>query len=111
MDYMLQNSENYDFEMDVYWFTHGGADPMEYLNAYPDKFKMMHLKDMEKGVQGNDTGHEDVETNVVLGTGQIDIGSLVLRARELGVEYMFIEDESSVSVEQIPLSLDFLGSL
>ena len=111
MDYMLQNSENYDFEMDVYWFTHGGADPMEYLNAYPDKFKLMHLKDMEKGVQGNDTGHEDVETNVVLGTGQIDIGSLVLRARELGVEYMFIEDESSGSEEQIPLSLDYLNSL
>ena len=111
MDYMLQNSEHYKFEMDVYWFTHGGADPMEYLNAYPEKFKLMHLKDMEKGVQGNDSGQEDVETNVVLGTGQINIEALVRQGREVGVEYMFIEDESSRSVDQIPMSLEYLGSL
>lgn len=111
MDYMLENAEHFDFEMDVYWFTHGGADPLEYLNSYPAKFKLMHLKDMEKGIQGNTSGHEDVETNVVLGTGQIDIEALVLRARELGVEYMFIEDESSRVVEQVPKSLEFLSNL
>lgn len=111
MDYMLNNAEHFNFEMDVFWFQHGGADPMVYLNKYPDKFKLMHLKDMEKGVQGNDSGHEDVETNVVLGTGQIDIGALVKRARELGVDYMFIEDESSAVVEQVPQSLEFLASV
>ena len=84
---------------------------MEYLNNYPEKFKLMHLKDMQKGVQGNDSGHEDVETNVVLGTGQIDIGALVKRGRELQVEYMFIEDESSRVVEQVPKSLELLQSL
>ena len=111
MDYMLQNARHFDFEMDVFWFFHGGADPMEYLNNYPEKFKLMHLKDMQKGVQGNDSGHEDVETNVVLGTGQIDIGALVKRGRELQVEYMFIEDESSRVVEQVPKSLELLQSL
>ena len=111
MDYMLQNAEHFNFEMDVFWFQHGGADPMAYLNKYPGKFKLMHLKDMEKGVQGNDSGHEDVETNVVLGTGQIDIGGLVKRARELGVDYMFIEDESSAVVTQVPQSLEFLASV
>ena len=111
MDYMLKNAKHFDFEMDVFWFAHGGADPMEYLNSYPDKFKLMHLKDMQKGVKGNDSGHEDVETNVVLGTGQIDMAALVNRARELNVEYMFIEDESSRVVDQIPSSLKFLRSL
>jgi len=70
----------------------------------------MHLKDMEKGVKGNNTGHEDVETNVVLGSGQIDISGLVNRGKELGIEYMFIEDESSRVVEQVPQSLAFLKS-
>lgn len=110
-DYMAKNATDFAFEMDVYWVKHGGADPMEVLNKYPDKFVLMHLKDMEEGVSGNDTGHEDVETNVVLGTGQVDIGALVLRARELGIKYMFIEDESSRVVEQVPQSLKFLNSL
>ena len=111
MDYMLDNAEHFDFEMDVYWFVHGGADPLEYLNRYPEKFKLFHLKDMEKGVKGNDSGHEDVETNVILGTGQIDVAAIVQRGKEMGIEYMFIEDESSRVVEQVPASLDFLSTI
>ena len=111
MDYMLNNADHFDFEMDVYWFQHGGVDPLAYLNAYPEQFKLMHLKDMAMGVKGNDSGHEDTETNVVLGSGQIDIATLVKRGRELGVEYMFIEDESSRVVEQVPESLEFLNAI
>jgi sugar phosphate isomerase/epimerase len=52
-----------------------------------------------------------VETNVVLGQGQIDIEGLVREARKLGVKYMFIEDESSRVIEQVPQSLAFLKSI
>ena len=110
-DYMSENAEDFYFEMDVYWFQHGGADPMEYLNKYADQFVLMHLKDMEKGIKGDNTGHGDVETNVVLGTGQIAMTELVAKAKELGIEYMFIEDESSRVVQQVPQSLAFLRSL
>jgi sugar phosphate isomerase/epimerase len=110
-DYMARNADDFKFEMDVFWAQHGGADPLELLNTYPDKFALLHLKDMEKGVTGNNTGHEDVETNVVLGTGQIDIAGLVKRAGELGLEYLFIEDESSRVVEQVPQSLTYLRNL
>ena len=110
-DVLAQNSEHYAFEMDMYWVQHGGADPMEVLNAYPDKFVLFHLKDMEHGVKGNYSGHDDVETNVVLGTGQIDVAGLVKRGAELGIEYMFIEDESSRVLSQVPESLKFLRSL
>ena len=111
-DYMAKNANDFAFEMDVYWVHHGGADPLEILNRYPDKVVLLHLKDMENGIKGNDTGHEDVETNVVLGTGQVDIAGVVKRAKELGVvEYMFIEDECSRVVEQVPQSLKFLESL
>ena len=67
--------------------------------------------DMENGVEGNNTGHEDVETNVVLGEGQVDIAGTVAEAKKLGIEYMFIEDESSRVVEQVPQSLEYLDSL
>lgn len=110
-DYMAENSEHFKFEMDVFWVHHGGADPLSLLNRYPDKFALLHLKDMEKGVTGNNTGHEDVETNVILGTGQVDIAGVVTRGMELGIEYMFIEDECSRVVEQVPESLKFLNSI
>lgn len=110
-DYMAQQAEDFYFELDVYWAQHGGADPLSLLNTYTDQFVLMHLKDMEKGVEGNITGHEDVETNVVLGTGQVPIAALVSRAKELGIEYLFIEDESSRVVDQVPKSLSFLKSL
>lgn len=111
-DYMAQNAKDFAFEMDVYWVYHGGGDPLAVLNRYPDKVVLLHLKDLEKGVKGNNTGHEDVETNVVLGTGQVDIAGVVKRAKELGVvKYMFIEDECSRVVEQVPQSLKFLEKL
>ena len=110
-DFMAQNARDFVFEMDVYWVQHGGGDPMKVLNTYPDKFVLMHLKDMEKGIEGNYSGHEDVETNVVLGTGAVDIAGLVKRGKELGIKYMFIEDESSRVLEQVPKSLAFLKSL
>ena len=110
-DYMAENANDFKFEMDVFWVHHGGADPLGLLNKYPEKFVLLHLKDMEKGIKGNDTGHEDVETNVVLGTGQVDIAGVVKKAKELGIEYMFIEDECSRVVEQVPQSLEYLKSL
>ena len=110
-DYMAQNAKDFSFEMDVYWAKHGGADPLKLLNTYPDKFVLLHLKDMAGGVKGNNTGHEDVETNVVLGQGQIDIAGLVKRGGELGIKYMFIEDESSRVVDQVPKSLEYLNNL
>lgn len=110
-DYMAQNAKNFSFEMDVFWVQHGGENPLALLEKYPDFVVMLHLKDMQKGVVGNTTGSEDVETNVVLGTGQVDIAGIVKKARELGVRYMFIEDESSRVLEQVPQSLRFLKSI
>jgi len=110
-DYMSENAEDFYFEMDIYWVQHGGADPLSLLNKYTDQFVLLHLKDMQKGVKGDNTGHGDVETNVVLGTGQIPMAELVAKAKELGMEYMFIEDESSRVLEQVPQSLAFLKSL
>ena len=110
-DYMAKHAENFSLEMDVFWITHGGANPLALLEKYPDFVVMLHLKDMEKGVVGNNTGSENVETNVVLGQGQIDIEGVVRKAYQQGVRYMFIEDESSRVESQVPKSLAYLKSI
>jgi sugar phosphate isomerase/epimerase len=108
---MIEGATYFDFQMDVYWIRHAGQDPMELLQKYPDRFILMHMKDMADGVKGDFSGHSDVRSNVALGKGQIDISGLMRKARELGMPYVFIEDESPSSVAQIPMSLKYLKSL
>ena len=110
-DYMAENATDFTFELDVFWAHHGGGDPLALLKKHPKKISLLHLKDMEYGIVGNNTGHEDVETNVTLGAGQVDIAGVVAEAKKLGIEYMFIEDESSRVVQQVPQSLEFLKGL
>ena len=110
-DYMAENATDFTFELDVFWAHHGGGDPLALIKKYPSKMTFMHLKDMQNGVVGNNTGHEDVETNVILGTGQVDIAGVVAEAKKIGIEYLFIEDESSNVVAQVPQSLAYLKGL
>ncbi|EAZ80431.1 sugar phosphate isomerase/epimerase family protein [Algoriphagus machipongonensis] len=108
MDYMLKNAENFAFNMDVFWVKMGGGDPLKIMKKYKGKFPMLHLKDRLIGTPNSNDGHGDVETNVVLGTGDVDIAGLIKQAKKQNTEYLTIEDESSRSVEQIPLSVAFI---
>jgi sugar phosphate isomerase/epimerase len=97
--------------MDVFWVKHPGQDPVALLKKYPKRFLLMHLKDRKPGTPGNQNGHADVETNVVLGQGDVGIAEVMKAAKKAGVKHYFIEDESSRSVQQIPQSLAYLRSL
>jgi sugar phosphate isomerase/epimerase len=74
-DYIAENTnpEYVSFEMDILWTFLPGADPVALLRKYGDRWKLMHLKDLKKGVESNNTGHTPLENNVVLGTGQLDM--------------------------------------
>lgn len=100
-----------NFEMDVFWVKHPGQDPVTLLKKYPGRFKLMHLKDRQPGTIGNQSGEADVETNIVLGKGDVGIAEIMKAAKQAGVEHYFIEDESSRSVQQVPESLKYLRSL
>jgi sugar phosphate isomerase/epimerase len=100
------------FEMDVFWVTHGGADPVSLLRRYPKRWVMLHLKDMRKGTPtGLFTGQAPEETNVPIGTGQIDYVSVLREAKKQGVAHYYIEDESPIPLQQIPQSLKYLAGL
>lgn len=103
--------EYLSFEMDVYWVQNGGENPLALLKRYEGRFPLFHLKDRRPGTPGNPNGRTDVECNVVLGTGDVDIAGIVAEAKRQGAKYFFLEDESSRSVQQIPESLRYLESL
>src|SRR6266540_904882 len=97
------------YEMDVFWIVHPGQDPVKLLEKYGSRFELMHVKDMKKGVQTGDlTGKSDVNNDVTLGTGMMDWPAILKAAQRAGVKWYFIEDESSASAQQIPLSLRYL---
>jgi sugar phosphate isomerase/epimerase len=112
-DYMVTNMDPrfVNFEMDVFWVKHPGQDPVALLKKYPNRFLLMHLKDRKPGTKGNQNGTADDETNVVLGTGDVGIAEIMKEAKKIGVKHFFIEDESSHSLEQIPLSIAYLKGL
>lgn len=107
-NYMLENAKNFAFNMDVFWVKMGGGDPLKIMKKYPGKFPILHLKDRRKGTPGSKNGQGDVDTNVILGTGGIDIAGIIKEAKRQGTKYLTIEDESSRSVTQIPISLAFI---
>ncbi|MCL2348766.1 MAG: sugar phosphate isomerase/epimerase, partial [Planctomycetaceae bacterium] len=98
-------------EMDIMWTVFPGQDPVKLLKKYPDRWVLVHLKDLAKGVKGNMSGGTDVANDVALGTGQVNYPAVLKAAQEIGVKYYFIEDESNNVLKQIPQSLKFLSTV
>ncbi len=112
-DYLMQHTkpEYVSYEMDILWTFFPGADPAELLRKYGSRFKLMHLKDLKKGVQGDFSGKTSPENDVPLGMGQINIPEVLKAAKEAGVKHYYIEDESKLKSVQVPQTMAYLKSL
>lgn len=112
-DYLvkLTNPQYVGYEMDVTWTYLPGQDPAVLLKRYPKRFRLIHLKDVEKGVARSDKGSMANEQSVVLGTGQIDWPTVLKAARNSSIDHFYIEDESKAAEQQVPKSLAYLKSL
>ncbi|MEO6246948.1 MAG: sugar phosphate isomerase/epimerase [Opitutaceae bacterium] len=114
MDLLIQETDPklVSFQMDICWVVFPGQDPVKLLNKYPDRWKLIHLKDLKKGVPtGSLVGKTDVSNDVVIGTGQMNWPAILAAAKKAGVKYYFIEDESPTSEAQIPQSLAYLSKV
>ena len=100
-------------EMDVFWMTLPGNNPVALLRQYQGRWKLMHLKDMKKGVATNVlTGSADPNaTEVPVGTGQIDYKAVIKTAKEVGVKEFYLEDETVAPFETVPQSVSWLRSI
>lgn len=109
-DYIMANTnpDDVSFEMDILWVAHPGKNPAELLMKYPGRFKLMHVKDLRKGVAGDFSGGTPVVNDVALGSGQIDIAAVMKAAQQSAIRYYYIEDESPNVNLQVPVSIAFL---
>ena len=100
------------YELDVLWIVFPGQNPVKLMETYPDRWVLMHLKDLKKGVAtGSLSGHTDVNNNVVLGEGQVDWPAVFAAAQKIGMKHYFIEDESDTVMEQMPKHLEYLKNV
>jgi sugar phosphate isomerase/epimerase len=72
------------FEMDCGWVYASGHNPVDYLSKTPERFPLLHVKDMIPGANGQMHSTE-------LGRGQIDYAP-ILRAAT-GLKHYFVEQE------------------
>ena len=106
------NPELVSFEMDVFWIAHPGQDPAGLLAKYPNRWSLMHLKDLRRGAAtGIQTGHAPQSDDVPLGTGQVNWPLVLKEAAAVGVKHYFIEDESATPLEAVPASVKYLQNL
>lgn len=112
-DFIVQNTDPQyvSFELDILWTVFPGQDPVALLQKYPNRFKLMHLKDLRKGVVGNLSGGTPVENDVALGTGQIKLPAVLKAAQKAGVQHYYIEDESPSYGTQVPQTIAYLSGL
>lgn len=72
-------------EMDMYWTTFAGKNPVDYFKKYPGNFEQWHLKDMDKA---------DRKKNADLGTGSIDFRQLLSYASLAGLKHAYLEHDT-----------------
>ena len=113
MDLLMKetNPKFVRYEMDVFWVTHPGHDPVKWLEKYPGRWELMHVKDMKGLATGAFTGKTDVSNDVTVGTGQMNWPAILKAAKKFGVKHYFIEDESPTAADQIPQSIKYLKTV
>jgi sugar phosphate isomerase/epimerase len=71
-----------DWQMDIYWTVHGGADPVQYLNQTSGRITSVHVKDRTPSGE-----------MAAVGNGVIDFASLMPLAEGLGLLHAFVEND------------------
>jgi sugar phosphate isomerase/epimerase len=112
-DLLLQKTDPrfVSYEMDILWVHIADVNPAELLKKYPDRFRLMHVKDLKKGTPHTNSGRTDPSNDVTVGTGEIDIPAVLKAARKSKMKYYYIEDESATATLQVPESIKYLKKL
>jgi sugar phosphate isomerase/epimerase len=85
-DVLLDNTDPklVKMEMDLYWVTKAGQDPLKLIEKHPGRFPLWHLKDMD-----NTPEHAFTE----VGNGVIDFKKIFTKASQSGMQYFFVEQD------------------
>ncbi len=98
-------------ELDIFWASVGGHDPVELLKTYSGRVLLLHLKDKSKSftkTQYNENVPHDAFKEA--GSGSIDIPSVLKAADTAGVQHYFVEQDQTPGdpIESLRTSFNYL---
>ena len=107
------DSELVKFELDCGWMAAAGHDPAEYLTKYPDRYRLLHIKDFKPTPQPSySLAKEQRPAPAELGRGHIDYKPIFAAAAKSQVEQYFVEQEPPFTempaLEAIRVDYDYL---
>ena len=71
-----------NFQVDLYWVVKAGADPIAYMEKYPGRYTVWHIKDMD-----------DQGRFAPVGTGTIDFAKILKKKEVAGMKYYIVEQD------------------
>jgi sugar phosphate isomerase/epimerase len=80
-------------EMDCYWITQAGYDPVQMLNRLGHRVRMLHIKDRKPGFPPSYDMSDSSAHFTEVGTGDIHWPAILAIAKKLDVEHYFIEQD------------------
>src|SRR5215831_19265667 len=104
-DVLLERSDPryVSFEMDLYWITRGGQDPLAYFARWPGRFPLVHAKD-----SAGPPDHRMMD----VGAGTIPWRAIFARRQEAGIRHCFVEhDDPSDAMESVRRNYEYLRRL
>ena len=90
-------------EIDLYWITKGGQDPLAYFARWPGRVPLVHVKD-----SAGPPDHKMVD----VGSGTIDWKRIFARSEQAGIKHYFVEhDQPADPIASITASCAYLKRL
>jgi sugar phosphate isomerase/epimerase len=98
-------------ELDVFWVSVGGNDPVEVLKQNAGLVPLVHLKDKAKGTPVlYEEGKVTSQTFKEVGAGVLDFGAILNAAAAAGVKHYFVEQDQTAGdpVDSLRQSYEYL---
>jgi sugar phosphate isomerase/epimerase len=102
-----------NIELDCYWATRAGKDPVAFFRQYPGRFPILHVKDMKPGQAPTTDPRAGSNAFTEVGRGSIDWKRIFSAAREGGVKHYFVEQDKCerAPLESAKVSFEYLRNL
>lgn len=82
-------------ELDIFWTSVAGHDPVALLKKYSGRVPLLHLKDKAQGLATQYNEKVPPETFKEIGNGSIDIPVVLSTANSAGVRHYFVEQDQT----------------